>query len=75
MEKVTSMTEEEFSKAAREVGWDDEWIQHLIEEARIDADMEQTQQRGIIAVPIHIGLAGLWNSIKDGPAFVEAHVS
>ena len=47
MEKVTSMTEEEFSKAAREVGWDDEWIQHLIEEARIDADMEQAQQRGM----------------------------
>lgn len=75
MEKVTSMTEEEFSKAAREVGWDDEWIQQSIEEARINADMEQAQQRGIIAVPVPIGLAGIWNFIKDGPAFVEAHVS
>ena len=75
MEKITSMTEEEFSKAASEVGWDDKWIQKVIEEARLDADIERAQKRKIIAIPVPIQLARFWEFAKNGPTYPEAHLA
>lgn len=73
MEKITSMTEEEFSKAAHEVGWSDEWIQEVIKEARIDADIERARKRNIIAIPVSLGLAMYWAFCKYGPIYTEAN--
>ena len=75
MEEIKSMTEEEFSKAASEVGWDDKWIQEVIEEARLDADIARAQKRKIIAIPVPVRLAMHWESAKNGPTFVEACIS
>ena len=66
------MTEEEFSKAAREAGWDEKWIQDVIEDARLDADIERAKKQRKIAIPVPFQLGGLWPFVKHGPTYPEA---
>lgn len=65
------MTEEEFSKAAKNAGWDDAWIKEIIAEAKLDADVERSQKQNLIALPIEINLAMTYEFIVRGFSRVE----
>ena len=56
MDKVVSMTEEEFSKAALEKGFDEHWIKSCIDDCK--KDIEKILKEGIIKpIPLERQLA------------------
>ncbi len=67
MEKIISMTEEEFSKIALEKGFDKYWIISCIDDCK--NDIEKIKKEGlIIPIPLEKKLAFYYESIvKNGP--------
>jgi hypothetical protein len=67
MEKINSMTEEEFSQAALEKGFDEQWIKSCIEDSK--KEIEETLREGrITPIPLETELALLYEHIvKHGP--------
>ncbi len=67
MDKVVSMTEEEFSKAALEKGFDEHWIKSCIDDCK--KDIEKILKEGIIKpIPLERQLALNYEHIvKHGP--------
>lgn len=56
MKKIDSMTEEEFSKAALEKGFDEHWIKSCIDDCK--KDIEKILKEGIIKpIPLERQLA------------------
>ncbi len=70
--KVESMTEEEFAEASRAAGWDEEWIKEVIEEARQWADDDWARKHHIIALPVDMQLAMMFEHAQYGPPIVES---
>ncbi|MEE3314930.1 MAG: hypothetical protein VZR56_12350 [Treponema sp.] len=72
-EKITSMTEEEFSNAAHAVGWDDNSINETIKDARLSADEEYAKKHRIISIPEDKFLAMAYEmTFKHKPVYPEA---
>ncbi len=67
MKKIDSMTEEEFSKAALEKGFDEHWIKSCINDCK--KDIEKIKKEGlIIPIPLEKKLAFYYECIvKNGP--------
>ena len=67
MEKIISMTEEEFSKIALEKGFDKHWIKSCIDDCK--NDIEKIKKKGlIIPIPLEKQRAFYYESIvKNGP--------
>ena len=56
MEKISSMTEEEFTKAALEKGFDEHWIKSCINDCK--KDVEKIRKEGLIEpIPLERKLA------------------
>ncbi len=73
--KVTSMTEEEFLKAALAKGFDKQWIKSCIDDCK--KEIEQTRKEGlIIPIPLENELALYYECIvKHGPLKNEGSMS
>lgn len=69
--KVTSMTEEEFSKVALAKGFDKRWIKSCVDDCK--KEIEQTRKEGLIVpIPLENELALYYESIvKQGPLKTE----
>ena len=67
MEKIISMTEEEFSKIALEKGFDKHWIKSCIDDCKNDIEKIKKESL-IIPIPLEKKLAFYYECIvKNGP--------